>query len=252
MFDKLKGLLDSKPPPRRKADGGSWNPNFVTDPARIASFLNDVAHQRTALFLQIGEGRLEDGQEGLIATTLYKVGSERAALCKPDDPEDDQRLRAAGRFKVIADLYDSILTFPAEIIDIKAEDGQEYYIIKLPGRVYYPKNPKPRQVKIDRQRNLHAYLRFFEPPKSYPALIDDLSAQGMGMLLSAEEQTLPYIRKGETLKSCSIGVGTRQYPFEAQVSQVRRVNEKALRIDCVFTAPSAELLEAISAILKGN
>ena len=255
MFDKLKGLLESKPSAKKKTtERGSWNPNFITDPVRIASLLNDLAHQRIALFLQLRESGIEGENESepMIASYFHKIGTERAALCKPDAPEDDQRLRAAGRFKVITEIYNNTLTFPAEIIDIKEDGGQEYYIINLPGRVYSPKNQKPRQVKIDRQRNLHAYLRFFEPPKSYPALIDDLSAQGMGVLLSAEEQTLPYVRKGELLKSCSIGVGSRQYPFEARVGQVKRINEKTLRIDCVFNSPSSALLEAIETLIKGN
>ncbi|BBL73073.1 flagellar regulator YcgR PilZN domain-containing protein [Methylomagnum ishizawai] len=254
MLDKLRGLLESKPPAQKKlAERGSWNPNFITDPVRIASFLNDLAHQRTALFLQLDDRGIEseDDQAQRMTTYLYKVGTERAALHTPDDPEDDQRLRAAGRFKVITDIYNNILTFPTEIIAIQEEGGQSYYIINLPGRVYYPKNQKPRQIRIDRQRNIHAYLRFFEPAKSYRALIDDLSAQGMGVLLSSEDQTLPYVRKGDKLKACSIGLGTRQYPCEARVNQVKRIGDKAIRIDCGFVSPGAEFLDAVAAILKG-
>ncbi len=253
MLDKLKGLLlESKPPAVKKPDRGSWNPNFITDPVRIASFLNDVAHQRSALFLQIRDGEVDEDHEQMITTYLYKVGTERAALHKPDDPEDDQKLREAGKFKVITDIFNNILTFPTEIIDIKDVDGEEYYIINIPDRVYYPKNEKPRRARINQQRNIPVYLRFFEPPKSFPAIIDDLGAQGLGVLLSSEEQTLPYVRKGDELKSCSLGVGTRQYKFDARVSQVKRINEKTLRIDCSFKSPSAELIDAIDALVKGN
>lgn len=250
MFDKLKGLLDPKPPAPRKADRGSWNPNFITDRPRIVSLLNDVAHQRVALFLQLRDSGLEEEQDEMITTYLYKVGAERAALHKPDDPEDDQKLRAAGQFKVITDLFNNVLTFRAEILDIKGEDGQEYYIIGIPDRVYHPKNEKPRRVRI--KQHIPVYLRFFEPAKTYPATLDDLSAQGAGLMLSTEEQTLPYVRKGDELKSCSLGLGTRQYKFDAKVNQVKRVNEKTLRIDCAFKSPSAELLDLVETIIKGN
>lgn len=249
MLDKLKGLLESKPP-AKSSGTRSWNPNFVTDPVRIASLLNDMVHQRLALGLQLAD---ESGDpDDLITTFMYKVGTERAAIKVPDEPEADAKIRAAGGFKLITTVMDRTLTFKAEILTIQEEDGQDYYVIRLPDRVYYPPYEKPQRVKFDKHRVIPVYLRFFEPQKTYPGVIDELGPRGIIVLLSGSEQTLPYIRKGDELKSCSFGVGTRQIKFDARVGQVRRINDKQVRIDCVFKSPSTELKDAIQALMKGG
>ena len=67
---------------------------------------------------------------------------------------------------------------------------------------------------------------------------------------SSENIILPYIRKGDELHSCSFGLGTRQIKFDAQVTQIKRVNEKAVRVDCRFKSLTPDLEEAIASLLS--
>jgi hypothetical protein len=193
MLDKFKALIGEKP--RARSEWRSYNPNFVTDPARIASFFNDLAYQKSVLFLSLADNAIDENPEDMLTSYLYKVGTERAAMQRVDDPEDDAKLRRADTFKVITDIFDNVLTFRTGILDVQSEGDQEYYIIAIPKRVYYPKNCKPRRTMISKHRKVPVYLRFQDPPKTIPGIIDDLSSQGAGILLSSENIILPYIRK---------------------------------------------------------
>jgi hypothetical protein len=248
MLDKFKVLLGEKP--RVKSENRNHNPNFVTDPKRIVSLLNDLVYQRAVLFLCTNDRGNDEDLEEMTTTYLYKVGTERAALQKVDDPGDDLKLREARVFKVITDLFNNVLTFKAEILDIQKEGDQEYYIIGLPDRIYYPKNCKPRQIKISSVRKVPVYLRFEDAPKTVPGLVDDLSTRSIGILLSSENTILPYVRKGDEPKACSLGIGTRQIKFEARVTQVKRINDKAVRIDCSFKSLNPELETAIAGLIN--
>lgn len=244
MFDTLKSLLGGKPAPRKRA--GSWNPNFITDPTRIVSVLNDLAQQQSALTLYPLEGDgLEKADEG-ITTYLYKIGTERAALRKAEPPEADARIRAERRFKAVAENFERIVSFRLEVLDIQQEDEMEYYIIAIPDRVY---SPEPPQRPHFLEQKITVYLRFFDPPKSLPGVLDDLSPAGMGVILAGDEQVLPYIRRGDELRSCSVGLGNRQYRFDARVTQVRRINEKSMRLHCDFLSREEGLGEAIERLL---
>jgi hypothetical protein len=77
-----------------------------------------------------------------------------------------------------------------------------------------------------------------------------LSTRSIGILLSSENTILPYVRKGDEPKACSLGIGTRQIKFEARVTQVKRINDKAVRIDCSFKSLNPELETAIAGLIN--
>lgn len=244
MFDTLKSLWDNKPPATSKR-AGSWNPNFITDPTRIVSILNDIAHQQSALMLYPLEGEGVEKADEAITAYLYRVGTERAALRKVEEAGNDLKIRSLGRFKAVAEIFERVLSFRLEVVDVQQEGEQEYYIIKIPDRMYCPEQEPLRRARFFEQQKIPVYLRFFEPAKILPGLLDDLSLGGLGVILSGDDKVLPYVRKGDELQSCSIGLGNRQYRFNAQVTQVRHLSDKSLRLECKFQSLESGLAEAI-------
>jgi len=248
MFNKFKTLLSNNPPAVKKAP---QNPNFITDREKIGYLLGELAHQRIVLHICLDEETDEENPESMIATYLYRAGTERIALEKLDNPDDDAKLREVRKFKVIAYLYDSVLTFDTEIVAFQQEGGAEYYIAGLPDKIYRPKDGQPRQTKISTFRKVHVFLPFLAIHRTLPALIENLSTRGAGLLLSVEDLSveLPFVRKGDEFKLCQLGLESRPPKFDMIVNRVKPVGDRAVRLDCTFKSLSPETEQAVNRLI---
>jgi len=244
MFNKLKSLIGK---PAREPRLQRENPNFVTARDRIVSLLNDMVYQRIVVYLDLPGDNKKDDIEDMPSTFFKQVGSARAALERLEDEELHAQVLAAEQFKVISDLYGAPLTFQTKVMQTQSAEGKEFYIIDLPAKVFYPEADEYRKFRISAYRKVPVYLKQPNQEKAIPGVLDVLSTVGLSVLLSGENTTLPYLRKGERL-SCSIMVEGDNVKFEIVVEELKRLSdEKSLRVDCAFGPVSKE----VSRIVKG-
>ena len=246
MFNKIKSLVGGTPkqprPPRE-------NPNFITAPQRIVSLLNDITHQRIVIHFDLPGDEPKPDAEDMPSTFFKQVGSERAAIERLKDDELHARVLEADQIKVITDLYGAPLTFPTKVTTTQTLGEDEFYIIDLPTKVFYPENPEFRRFRVSAYKKISAYIKQVNQEKSVPGLLDTLSVTNIGIMLSSETSTLPHLRKGEKL-NCALMVDGNNVKFEAIVENVKRLaDDKSIRVDCSFGAVSKDSNRVINSIM---
>jgi hypothetical protein len=183
------------------------------------------------------------------STFFKQVGTERAALERFEDEELHARVLAAEQFKVISDLYGTPLTFQTKVVKTQTLGEQEFYIIDLPNKVFYPESPEFRKFRISACKKIPTYLKQPNQEKGFTGVMDTLSVSQIGILLSTDSTTVPHLRKGERLY-CNLMIDSNNVKFEILVENVKRLaDDKSIRIDCGFGSISKEANQVIRTIM---
>ena len=246
MFDKLKSLVAKAPreprPPRE-------NPNFITAPQRIVSLLNDLTYQRIVVYIALpGEEQNVDAED--LPNTFFKqVGTERAALERLQDEELHAKVLAAEQFKLVTDLYGAPLTFQTKVLKTQMLGEDEFYIIDLPTKVFYPESPEFRKFRVSVFKKFNVYVKQVGQEKGATGIIDTLSQTAMGILLIGEDSPLPHIRKGEKLM-CTLIIDSQNLKCELVVENVKRLpDDKSIRVECRFGTMDKATTRTVASIM---
>lgn len=260
MLDKIKSLLGKKTDASQAAQ---TNSKFITDKDQIKSLLVAAAHHRLVCDIDLSQVVVKDEEAGddeafsqptatpavKIATYIHKVGTERAALEKLSDMEQQVRLLAAEQFKIHIDMYGTPLTFQTKINTIQAEAEKEYYIFDLPEKIYYPLNKDNRRLKVTGTK-IPVYLKFPEIGKTLPSMLDDIGTKGMSLILSTKGVNLPSIKKQDVLRSCGINSSFGNGTFDLQVTEVKEFEAKSIiRLNCSYIDLSKDVQGIVDALI---
>ncbi|PKM10931.1 MAG: pilus assembly protein PilZ [Gammaproteobacteria bacterium HGW-Gammaproteobacteria-3] len=194
------------------------NPNFVTNPIRIAHLIETIMSPRICT-VQI------KGSKRFFSTSLLDFQPQSGSLLLDEisPKEGNSLIRISAVLKLSTFVNDIPLAFKTTIIDQNLKQGIPYYKAGLPERIHYPQRRKAPRVSIE------ANTLNFEAHTNTHALamtgqVYDLSRDGLCINLA---ETSPPLERGHIIKNCRITLpDAYSITFDLSVRSVKNLRGK--------------------------
>ncbi|WP_020483232.1 flagellar brake protein [Methylomonas sp. MK1] len=225
MLRKLKHLF-SKPLPTEPAQDDDdellsfENPNFITDPDKIAKLLGEIENSSPLCTVQV-EG--EDFSSSILAVKLDK----KVIILDELMPKHGNDFLLLSRSLKLSTFHKGIhLSFNLTGIEVGHSRGINYYKAPLPDRVFYPQRRRTPRLEIS-SIDIPFSGVVQRTGISVGGSLFDLSRGGAGITVPVNRAR---VQRGDIVKNCQITFEDYVMDFDLSVRFVKPVSAASAKV----------------------
>lgn len=217
MFNKFKSLFgkEAKEHDTEENDdfGRLENPNFITEPEKIASLLLEIEQSSPLCTVQI------DGAAQEYASSILGIKKDKNLVILDElvPAEGNAYLQHQKALKLSTYHRGINLSFNLSQIELGHSHGISYYRAPLPSRVYYPQRRSSPRIEISTIDVAFSGVSE-RTGLSVSGYLFDLSRGGAGIDIPVNRAR---IQRGDTIKNCQITIDDHIMDFEFMVRFVK-------------------------------
>lgn len=197
-----------------RANIGS-NPNFLTDPYKIKKLLQELEKQSPLCTITIAGSKEEFSSSILDVETTAKI-----IILDELFPQHGNTLIDDQKKIKLSTHYNGIhLAFNLSNIQFGSADDITYYKVDFPTRIYYPQRRKGHRISLQSAHIIFSGIAT-KNNTSMGGYVFDLSRGGISITLSDDRAR---IRRGDTIKNCSIRLNDYNMSFDLSVRCVKKI-----------------------------
>lgn len=192
--------------------------NFLTDPDRINSLLNEI--QKTSLLCTL----YIEGSKEVFSTSLIKNSLESNQLIFEElSPKsgNDLLMIKKNKVKLTTSINRVQISFLLTNIKRYRTDGITYNKAKKPKRIYYPQRRSAPRVLLD-NKNIPFFGTLTTTNTPFAGFVFDISREGIGLEIS--NPTIP-LEKGDSMKNCRITIDNYTIHFDLTICLVNPLHK---------------------------
>lgn len=198
------------------------NPNFITDPEKIAKLLGEIENSSPLCGIQV-KGSTEDFSSSILGVKLDK----NVVILDELMPKygNDHLLRS--RSLKLSTFHKGIhLSFNLENIDVGHSRGISYYKAPLPERVFYPQRRRTPRLEIS-SIDIPFSGVVQRSGISVGGCLFDLSRGGAGVTVPVNRAR---VQRGDIIKNCQITFEDYVMDFDFSVRFVKPVSASSTKV----------------------
>ncbi|TPQ26669.1 flagellar brake protein [Methylomonas sp. HW2-6] len=243
MLSKLKHLFSKASASTPEVDDDLLafeNPNFITDPDKIARLLGEIESSSPLCTIQI-EGFAEDFSSSVLSIKLDK----NAIILDELMPQHGNDLLLRSRALKLSTFHKGIhLSFHLANIEVGHSKGINYYKAPLPDRVFYPQRRRSPRLEIS-AIDIPFSGVVQRTGISIGGYLFDLSRGGAGVSVPINRAR---VQRGDVIKNCQLTFDDYVMDFEFAVRFVKPVSATSpkVQIGGIFEGLSARSQSKLS------
>lgn len=218
MFEKFKTLFSKQEETHSPAEefyglSPYENPNFITEPEKIASLLSEIEISSPLCSVKI------DGSDEEFSSSILGVKADKDLIILDElIPKEGNALARSKKTVKLSTFHKGIhLSFSLNDIESGSSRGISYYKAKLPDRIYYPQRRRSPRIEIS-----SIDISFTGVSErtgiNVSGYLFDLSRGGAGIDLSVNRAR---IQRGDRIKNCRITFEDYLMEFDFAIRFVR-------------------------------
>ncbi|NJA08366.1 MULTISPECIES: flagellar brake protein [Methylomonas] len=226
MLKKLKQWFAKSDEPAPESDDSDFfafeNPNFLTDPDRIAKLLAEIETGSPLCTIQI-EGCQEDFSSSILGVKLDK----NAIILDELVPKHGNDLLLRSRSLKLSTFHKGIhLSFNLSAIEIGHMRGISYYKAPFPDRIFYPQRRRSPRLEIATlEIPFNGIVQ--RTGMSIGGYLFDLSRGGAGINIPANRAR---VQRGDKIKGCQIQFEDYAMDFDLIVRFVKPIGQSSSKV----------------------
>lgn len=225
MLSKLKHFFSKASVPTPEVDDDLLafeNPNFITDPDKIARLLGEIENSSPLCSIQI-EGFAEDFSSSILSVKLDK----NSIILDELMPKHGNDLLLRSRALKLSTFHKGIhLSFNLANIEIGHSRGINYYKAPLPDRVFYPQRRRSPRLEIS-AIDIPFSGVVQRTGISIGGYLFDLSRGGASVSVPVNRAR---VQRGDVIKNCQINFDDYVMDFDFAVRFVKPVSATSPKV----------------------
>ena len=218
MLEKLKNFFKKKQKPGTYDSDPATNPNFLTDPDKIISLLQDIEHASPLCNINI-EGITEEFGSSILDVQI----NNKQIILDELSPKHGNELLIDKKIK-LSTIHNGIrLALMLSDIKIGSSHGIAYYKSAIPNRIYYPQRRTIPRMQLDAVDTLFSGVSN-RTNSSVVGRVFDLSINGIGIVIPNNRTR---IQRGDLIKNCRITLDNHAINFDLATRFVKTINQES-------------------------
>lgn len=245
MLRKLKHLFSKQPPAEPAVDDdedfvGFENPNFITEPDKIAKLLSEIEHGSPLCSVQV-----HPPGEDFSSSILGVKQDKRIIILDELMPKQGNDLLLLNRSLKLSTFHKGIhLSFNLSGIEVGHSRGINYYKAPFPERVFYPQRRRTPRLEIS-SIDIPFSGVVQRTSSTIGGSLFDLSRGGAGVYVPVNRAR---VQRGDTIKNCQMTIEDYTMDFDLSVRFVKPVSPASTKVQIggLFENLSAKSLSRLS------